>query len=59
MPFVSIRRKRTQWTPEKDRELLNQWEYGINRRDIAEHLGTTVAALEKRYYKLKKEQADD
>ena len=53
MPIV--KRGVTQWTPEKERELWNLWNYGVHKREIAERLGTTVAAAEGRYHKLRRE----
>ena len=44
------------WTPEMERELVNLWNYGVHKNEIAERLGTSVAAAEGRYYRLKKEQ---
>jgi hypothetical protein len=34
------------------------WNYGIHRTEIAERMGMTVAAVEGRYYRLKKERTD-
>jgi hypothetical protein len=49
-----FRRGPRKWTPEMDRELCNMWDYGIHRTEIAKRMDTTVAAVEGRYYKLKK-----
>jgi hypothetical protein len=61
MPFVS--RKRVEWTPEMERELWNLWTYGVHKNEIAERLGMSVAAVEQRYYRMKrlkaKEQVND
>jgi len=59
MPLLE--RKMRKWTPEMERELMNLWNYGVHRNEIAERMGLTVAAVEGRYYVLKKrkEQADD
>jgi predicted transcriptional regulator len=37
-----------------ERELWNLWSYGVHRNQIAERMGMTVAAVEGRYYVLKK-----
>ena len=37
-----------------ERELWNLWNYGVHRNEIAERMGMTVAAVEGRYYVLKK-----
>lgn len=52
MPLV--KRGARKWTPEMERELWNLWNYGVHRNEIAERMGMTVAAVEGRYYKLKK-----
>lgn len=44
------------WTPEMERELVNLWNYGVHKREIAERLGISVAAAEGRYYRLKKDK---
>jgi DNA-binding Lrp family transcriptional regulator len=44
------------WTPEMDRELVNLLNYGIHKNEVAERLGTSVAAAESRYRRLKKGQ---
>lgn len=54
-----VYRERVKWTPEMNRELLNLWDYGVHRNEIAERLGVSVATVEGRYYRLKKEQAND
>lgn len=54
MPIV--KRKRVEWTPEMERELVNLWDYGVHKSEIAERLGTSVASAEGRYYKLKREK---
>lgn len=46
------------WTPEMERELVNLWNYGVHKREIAERLGVSVAAAEGRYYRLKKDRAN-
>ena len=58
MPLV--KRGARKWTPEMERELWNLWTYGVHRNEIAERMGMTVAAVEGRYYVLKKrkEQAN-
>jgi DNA-binding transcriptional regulator LsrR (DeoR family) len=58
MPLLD--RKMRKWTPEMERELWNLWNYGVHRNEIAERMGLTVAAVEGRYYVLKKmkEQTD-
>lgn len=58
MPIV--KRKPRKWTPELERELMNMWNYGIHKNEIAERMGMTISAVEGRYHKLKKlkEQAD-
>lgn len=59
MPLV--KRGARKWTPEMERELWNLWTYGVHRNEIAERMGMTVAAVEGRYYVLKKrkEQEND
>ena len=59
MPLV--KRGARKWTPEMERELWNLWNYGVHRNEIAERMGLTVAAVEGRYYVLKKrkEQEND
>lgn len=52
MPLV--KRSARKWTPEMERELWNLWNYGVHRKEIAERMGMTVAAVEGRYYVLKK-----
>jgi hypothetical protein len=52
MPLV--KRGARKWTPEMERELWNLWSYGVHRNQIAERMGMTVAAVEGRYYVLKK-----
>lgn len=52
MPLV--KRGARKWTPEMERELWNLWSYGVHRNEIAERMGMTVAAVEGRYYVLKK-----
>jgi DNA-directed RNA polymerase specialized sigma24 family protein len=50
------------WTPEMDRELWNQRQYGVHKNEIAASLGVSVAAADSRYFRLKrekKEQAND
>jgi len=54
MPFV--KRKQTDWTPEMERELWNLWNYGVHKNEIAERLGTSVSAVEGRYYRIKREK---
>lgn len=56
MPIVTIRRKRVEWTPAMDQELVNLWDYGVHRNEIAERFGVTIASVEGRYYKLKREK---
>lgn len=49
------------WTPEMDRELWNQRQYGVHKNEIAASLGVSVASADSRYFRLKrlqKEQAD-
>lgn len=59
MPLV--KRSARKWTPEMEREVWNLWNYGVHRNEIAERMGLTVAAVEGRYYVLKKrkEQEND
>ena len=57
MPFVS--RKRVEWTPEMERELWNLWTYGVHKNEIAERLGMSVAATEQRYYRMKRQKAEE
>ena len=57
MPFV--KRKLTEWTPEMERELWNLWNYGVHKNEIAERLGTSVAATEQRYYRMKRLKAKE
>jgi hypothetical protein len=50
------------WTPEMDRELWNQRQYGVHKNEVAASLGVSVAAADSRYFRLKKqkeEQAND
>lgn len=55
-----FKRKPRKWTADMERELWNLWNYGVHRNEIAERMGMTVAAVEGRYYVLKKrkEQAN-
>ena len=48
----------TKWTPELDSKLLGLFGYGLRGREVAEEMGMSVATVEGRYYRLKKEQAD-
>lgn len=57
MPLV--KRGARKWTPEMDRELFNMWSYGIHKNEIAERMGMTISAVEARYHKLKKAEAND
>ena len=54
-----VKRPTTVWTPEKERELWNLWNYGVHRNEIAERMGMTVAAVEGRYYVLKKRKEQE
>ncbi len=54
-----FRRKPRKWTPEMERELWNLWNYGVHRNEIAERMGLTVAAVEGRYYVLKKRKEQE
>lgn len=56
MPLV--KRGARKWTPEMDRELRNMWDYGIHKNQIAERMGLTISAVEGRYHKLKRQQAN-
>jgi len=49
------------WTPEMDRELWNQRQYGVHKNEVAASLGVSVAAADSRYFRLKKqkEQTND
>jgi hypothetical protein len=53
-----VKRAAIVWTPEMDRELWNQRQYGIHKNEIAASLGVSVAAADARYFKLKRKQAD-
>ena len=57
MPLV--KRGARKWTPEMERELWNLWTYGVHRNEIAERMGMTVAAVEGRYYVLKKRKEQE
>ena len=57
MPLV--KRGARKWTPEMERELWNLWTYGVHRNEIAERMGLTVAAVEGRYYVLKKRKEQE
>ena len=57
MPIV--RRSVRVWTPEKDAQLLAYYEHGLRPAYMAEQMGLTIASVECRYRKLKKEKADD
>jgi len=57
MPLLD--RKMRKWTPEMERELVNLWDYGVHRNEIAERMGLTVAAVEGRYYVLKKRKEQE
>jgi hypothetical protein len=57
MPLV--KRGARKWTPEMERELWNLWSYGVHRNQIAERMGMTVAAVEGRYYVLKKRKEQE
>lgn len=54
MPFVS--RKRFDWTPEAEAKLWGLFGYGLPAREVAEQMGLSVAAVEKRYIKLKQQK---
>lgn len=47
------------WTPEKDAQLLEYYQHGLRPAYMAEQMGLTVAAVECRYRRLKKEQSND
>jgi hypothetical protein len=57
MPYV--KRGQVDWTPEMERELWNLWSYGVHKNEIAERLGTSVAATEQRYYRMKRLKAKE
>jgi len=46
------------WTPEMDRELWNQRQYGVHKNEIAASLGVSVAAADSRYFRLKREKKE-
>lgn len=52
-----VSRGLVKWTPEMDRELVNLRNYGVHKNEIAERLGTSVAAADSRYFRLKRGQA--
>lgn len=46
------------WTPEMDRELVNMFDYGVSKSEIAEKFGVSLSAVDGRYYKLKRQQRE-
>lgn len=41
-----------------DRELMNLRNYGIHPREVAEKFGVSVATVDARYYRLKKQERE-
>ena len=53
---------RVKWTPEMDKTIMEMRAAGIHKSEIAQKLGQTMAAVDGRYFKLKrelKEKAND
>lgn len=53
-----VTRGQTKWTPEMDRELMNLRNYGVHPREVAEKFGVSVATVDARYYRLKKQERE-
>lgn len=53
-----VGRKKNKWTPEMDHEMQTALAAGVSKADIADKLGLTIAAIEARYYKLKRIEKD-
>lgn len=53
-----VGRKKNKWTPAMDHVLQIAIAAGISKADIADQLGLTIAAIEARYYKLKRMEKD-
>ena len=49
-----VSRSVTKWTPEMERELLNLWDYGVHKSEIAQRMGVSISTVEARYHKLNK-----
>lgn len=53
-----VGRKKNKWTPAMDHVMQTSLADGISKADIADKLGLTIAAVEARYYKLKRMEKD-
>ena len=51
-----VYRTRVVWNPALDEKLMGLFNYGLRPKDVAEEMGMSVATVEGRYYRLKKEQ---
>lgn len=51
--------RKVNWTPEMDAEIINSRNAGVHKSLIAEKLGLTIAAVDSRYFRLKKSMSGD
>ena len=51
-----VGRPRVNWTPEMDEAILQMRAAGVHKTEIAEKLGQSIAAVDARYFRLKKRE---
>jgi len=56
MSHVVRNAQKMNWTVAADAKLLHLFSQGLNKIDVAQEMGTSIASIEARYRKLKKEQ---
>ncbi len=53
-----VNAEKMNWTPDKDQQLLALFAQGLHKNDVAQKIGSSIAAAEGRYRRLLKEQTN-